>query len=131
MRRSSSCCAKRCARRGGCRRPIRTKKPSRILRRTPRRSNCPPSGGRAPLQFVPMELEQRGRRRFLQTLAGAAVLGFPPAAWAQAAPSASRIGDRITLITGAGNNVVALAGDAGSLLVDAGDAAHVAEVLKL
>ena len=39
-------------------------------------------------------------------------------------PPSNRLGERITLITGAGNNVIALAGDNGSLLVDAGDAAH-------
>jgi cyclase len=46
------------------------------------------------------------------------------------APSTTSLGERITLITGAGNNVVALADDAGSLLVDAGDAAHAPALLK-
>jgi glyoxylase-like metal-dependent hydrolase (beta-lactamase superfamily II) len=50
---------------------------------------------------------------------------------AQAGPVATKIGERITLITGAGNNVLALVGDNGSLLVDAGDAAHAADLVKL
>jgi glyoxylase-like metal-dependent hydrolase (beta-lactamase superfamily II) len=75
-------------------------------------------------------LERLERRDFLRTLAGTALLAVPRAAWAQAGPSATRVTDRITLIAGAGNNVVALAGDGGSLLVDAGDAAHAADVLK-
>jgi glyoxylase-like metal-dependent hydrolase (beta-lactamase superfamily II) len=72
-----------------------------------------------------------GRRDFLQLLAATAALALPRAAAAQARPSATRLGERLTLITGAGNNVVALAGDNGSLLVDAGDAAHAADVLTL
>jgi glyoxylase-like metal-dependent hydrolase (beta-lactamase superfamily II) len=64
-------------------------------------------------------------------LAGAAALALPRTTGAQAGPSASKLGERITLITGAGNNVIALAGDNGSLLVDAGDAAHAPDVLKL
>jgi glyoxylase-like metal-dependent hydrolase (beta-lactamase superfamily II) len=79
-----------------------------------------------------MTLGQPGRRQFLGALgAGAAALALPRPAWAQAAPSSARLTDRVTLITGAGNNVVALAGDGGSLLIDAGDAAHAADVLKL
>ena len=76
-------------------------------------------------------LEPWGRRDFLRALAGTAALACPRNAWAQAGTSATKLTDRITLITGAGNNVIALAGDGGSLLVDAGDAAHAAEVLKL
>jgi len=75
--------------------------------------------------------EHLGRRAFLQALAGAAALAVPHPAAAQAGPSATKLGERITLITGAGNNVIALAGDNGSLLVDAGDAAHAPDVLKL
>lgn len=72
------------------------------------------------------------RREFLQTLAGgAAALGFSRAAVAQSDLAASKLTDKITLITGAGNNIVALAGDGGSLLVDCGDAAHAPDVLKL
>ena len=77
-------------------------------------------------------LDRRGRRDVLRALAsGAAALALPRATWAQAGPSATPIAERITLITGAGSNVVALAGDGGSLLVDAGDAAHAADVLRL
>src|SRR4249919_1158029 len=78
-------------------------------------------------------LELPGRREFLQTLAGAAALALPRIARAQAEPSAplaTKLGERVTLITGAGNNVIALAGDNGSLLVDAGDAAHAPALLK-
>jgi cyclase len=70
------------------------------------------------------------RREFLQTCAaGAAALGLP--ASGQSALTANKLGDSITLITGAGNNVVSLAGDAGSLLVDCGDSTRAAQVLKL
>jgi cyclase len=76
-------------------------------------------------------LEHLGRRDFLQALAGAAALAAAPRpAWAQAGPATTTLGERLTLMTGAGNNVIALAGDGGSLLVDAGDAAHAADVLK-
>jgi glyoxylase-like metal-dependent hydrolase (beta-lactamase superfamily II) len=72
------------------------------------------------------------RREFLQTLAAAAAgLGPARAAFAEAGPTATKLTDKVTLITGAGNNIVALAGDGGSLLVDCGDAAHVQDVLKL
>ncbi len=72
------------------------------------------------------------RRSFLQTLAGsAAALTLSPAARADDGPGATKLTDKITLIAGAGNNVVAMAGDGGSLLVDCGDAAHAADVLKL
>jgi glyoxylase-like metal-dependent hydrolase (beta-lactamase superfamily II) len=43
----------------------------------------------------------------------------------------AKLTDKITLITGAGNNIVALAGEGGSLLVDCGDTAHAAEVQGL
>src|SRR6185295_18269527 len=76
-------------------------------------------------------LEHPGRREFLQALAGAAALALPRATQAQPGPLVTKLGERIRLITGAGSNVVALAGDNGSLLVDAGDAAHAPEVLKL
>lgn len=72
------------------------------------------------------------RREFLQALAaGAAALTLSRAARADATPAATRLTDKITLITGASNNVVSLAGDGGSLLVDCGDAAHAQDVLKL
>jgi glyoxylase-like metal-dependent hydrolase (beta-lactamase superfamily II) len=77
-------------------------------------------------------LEHPGRREFLQMLAGAAALAVPRIAGAQAGPSAAstKLGERVTLISGAGNNVIAFGGDKGSLLVDAGDAAHAANVIK-
>jgi len=77
------------------------------------------------------------RREFLHTLAGGATaLSLSRAAFADATPEASKLTDakltdRVTLITGAGNNIVALAGDGGSPLVDGGDAAHAPDVLKL
>lgn len=72
------------------------------------------------------------RRAFLQTLAGsAAALTLSREALSDGGPSATKLTDKITLITGAGNNVVALMGDGGSLLVDCGDAAHAQDVLKL
>ena len=77
--------------------------------------------------------EHPGRREFLQALAGTAVLARPRGAGAQGGPSvlsATKLVDRVTLITGAGNNIIALASDNGSLLVDAGDAAHAATVIK-
>ena len=67
------------------------------------------------------------RRAFLQSVAVAATL---PRAFAQSAPTATKLTDSLTLITGAGNNILSLAGD-GALLVDCGDAAHSAEVLRL
>ena len=72
------------------------------------------------------------RREFLRTLAGgAAVVGFSRTGFAQSNPAATKLTDKVTLITGAGNNIVALAGDGGGLLVDCGDAAHAGDVLKL
>src|SRR5690349_11009759 len=71
------------------------------------------------------------RRELLHVVAAGFGLGLSRRAFADASPAAARLTDKITLITGAGNNVVALAGDGGSLLVDAGDAAHVRDVLKL
>jgi len=72
------------------------------------------------------------RREFLQTLAaGAAALGLSRNAFGQTSPAATKLTEKLTLITGAGNNIVVLAGDSGSLLVDCGEAAHAQEVLKL
>src|SRR5580704_16189589 len=72
------------------------------------------------------------RRQFLQTLAGsAAALSLSRTALAQASPAATKLTDKVTLITGAGNNIVSLTGDGGSVLVDCGDAAHAQDVLKL
>ncbi len=72
------------------------------------------------------------RREFLRTFAGgAAWLGLARAAAGQSGPAATKLTDKVTLITGAGNNIVALAGDGGSLLVDCGEASHGQDVLKL
>ena len=79
----------------------------------------------------------RQRRDFLYTLAsGAAALSLPGALLAQMAPpqttlASQKLSDKVTLITGAGNNILAIAGDGGSLLVDCGDAVHAQDVLKL
>jgi len=58
-------------------------------------------------------------------------LSLPRMAFAQAGLQTTRLGERVTLITGAGNNVLALAGDNGNLLVDAGDASHASDLLKV
>jgi cyclase len=72
------------------------------------------------------------RRQFLQTLAGgAAALSLSRAAFAEPGPSVTKLTDKVTLITGAGNNIAALAGEGGSLLVDCGDTAHAQDVLQL
>jgi glyoxylase-like metal-dependent hydrolase (beta-lactamase superfamily II) len=72
------------------------------------------------------------RREFFRTLAGgAAALSLSRSASAQASPAAAKLTEKMTLITGAGNNIVALAGDGGSLLVDCGDAEHARDVLRL
>jgi glyoxylase-like metal-dependent hydrolase (beta-lactamase superfamily II) len=71
------------------------------------------------------------RREFLRTLAGGAAVTLSRAAFAEANPAVAKLTDKVTLITGAGNNIIALAGDGGSLLVDCGDAAHAQDVLKL
>jgi hypothetical protein len=74
----------------------------------------------------PLMTSSLRRRAFLQALAGAATLALPRTTLAQTGPSALKLTDRITLITGTGNNVIAFARDSGTLLVDAGDAAHAA-----
>jgi glyoxylase-like metal-dependent hydrolase (beta-lactamase superfamily II) len=83
------------------------------------------------MRAMVLDPSRLGRRRFLQTVAGGVVLAWPRATRAQAGPSLTKLTEGITLITGAGNNVIALAGSDGSLLVDAGDAAHAADVLRL
>jgi cyclase len=72
-----------------------------------------------------------GRRAFLQTVTGAAVLALPRPTAAQAGPTVTRLTDAITLLTGAGNNVVALATPDGAVLVDTGDAMHAEAVRSL
>ena len=88
-------------------------------------------------------LDYRGRREFLRALTGAAALAVPRMAWAQLpqqaqqpqqlrrGPASTKLTETITLIAGAGNNVIALSAGDGSLLVDAGDTAHAGDVLTL
>jgi glyoxylase-like metal-dependent hydrolase (beta-lactamase superfamily II) len=72
------------------------------------------------------------RREFLRTLSGGvAALSLSRSASAQTSPVAAKLTEKLTLITGAGNNIVALTGDGGSLLVDCGDAEHARDVLRL
>ncbi|HLH42631.1 MAG TPA: MBL fold metallo-hydrolase [Bryobacteraceae bacterium] len=72
------------------------------------------------------------RREFLRALAGgAAALSLSGSARADAGLAASKLTEKTTLITGAGNNIVVLSGEGGNLLVDCGDAAHAQDVLKL
>jgi cyclase len=72
------------------------------------------------------------RREFLRTLAGgAAALSLSRAGFAEASPAATKLTDKLTLITGAGNNIVVLTADGGSLLVDCGGAARAQHVIKL
>jgi cyclase len=71
------------------------------------------------------------RREFLQALAaGAAALGIPRAGFGQPS-SATKLTDKVTVVTGAGNNIVVLSGGDESLLVDCGDAAHAPDLVKL
>ena len=71
------------------------------------------------------------RREFLHALAaGGAALGIPRAAFGQKS-SETKLTDKLTLLTGAGNNIVVFSGGDESLLVDCGDAAHAQDVLKL
>jgi cyclase len=76
------------------------------------------------------------RREFLRSLAAGAAFGLSGTAFSQSAPAESKLGatkltETMTLILGAGNNIVAVKGDRGNLLVDCGDAAHAQDVLKL
>jgi glyoxylase-like metal-dependent hydrolase (beta-lactamase superfamily II) len=72
------------------------------------------------------------RREFLGSLlAGASALSLPRFALGQASLTTTKLTDTLTLISGAGNNIITLAGSGGSLLVDCGDAAHAQDVLKL
>ena len=82
-------------------------------------------------RYTPPLMKSSGRREFLQVLAGSAALVLPRRAAAQGGLTTTKLTDTITLMTGAGNNVLALAGDGGCLLVDTGDAAHAADVLEL
>jgi len=72
------------------------------------------------------------RREFLKAIAaGAAALGFARPGFSQSGVSSAKLADNLSLITGAGNNIVSLSGGEGTLLVDCGDAAHARDVLKL
>lgn len=74
---------------------------------------------------------QSRRREFVGALGSAVVMALSRTAFGQANLTASRLADKLTLITGAGNNIVALAADGESLLADCGDAAHAQDLLKL
>src|SRR5580658_3962609 len=76
------------------------------------------------------------RRKFIQTLAAGAALGLTRGTRAQGRPAATKpvatkLSDKVTLIAGAGNNIVALAGNGGTLLVDCGDAAHAPDLVEM
>jgi glyoxylase-like metal-dependent hydrolase (beta-lactamase superfamily II) len=79
-------------------------------------------------------LPQSGRREFLRTLAGTAVLGLSGvegrAILAQTGPSVTPLGPRMRLITGAGNNAIAYGDPNATLLVDAGDGTHARDILQ-
>src|SRR3954468_9679192 len=71
------------------------------------------------------------RREFVWGLAsGAAALSLPRGAFGQSALTTTKIAENVSVISGAGNNIIAVNGSGGSLLVDCGDAAHAADVLK-
>jgi cyclase len=74
---------------------------------------------------------RRKRREFLRMLArGATALGLSGRTPAQAAVSVSRLSDKLSLISGAGNNVIRFERGGDTLLVDAGDKAHAQDVLQ-
>ena len=85
------------------------------------------------------QIRLRDRRRFLQAaLGGAAAASLaqwapsPTLAKQKAAPLAgTKLNDRVSVISGAGANVVAISGPEGALLVDGGLAARAGELLKL
>jgi cyclase len=73
----------------------------------------------------------RGRRRFLQLLAGAAAVPLASRLSAQTAPAfgVSPIGDTLRLLSGAGGNVVVVNGGSSVLLVNGGAQVHSARLL--
>lgn len=73
------------------------------------------------------------RRKFLHTLAaGAGALTLPKGAFNQTRLTKTPLAGKLSLTTGAGNNIVILEDSAaGSLLVDCGDAAHAPDVLAV
>ena len=84
-------------------------------------------------------MNPNSRRGFLKLAAGGAtgaVLwssgGFSSVAWAKSEPlAATSLGNGISLLTGAGANVLAFGGSDGLLLVDGGLAAHSSELVSL
>ncbi len=75
-------------------------------------------------------MNPRRREFFYRLAAGTAALSLSRTLFAQNL-TAAKLTDKVTLLTGAGNNIVALTGDGGSLLVDCGDTAHAQDVLAL
>jgi cyclase len=75
------------------------------------------------------------RRRFLETTALASLAGALPASLvareARAPLAAQPLGERMTLVTGGGGNILALGSDAGALLVDGGNRTRGAAAVKL
>src|SRR5262245_32232254 len=78
----------------------------------------------------------KNRRDFLKVLAGGAGISLFPAAprlWAQAAGGVgvAKLTDTISLVNGAGSNVVVVNAPDGVLMVDGGSPEHSADLLKL
>jgi cyclase len=75
-----------------------------------------------------------GRREFVRVLTGAAGLSLTRSTFAQSTSSAvasTKLSDGFFLLTGAGSNVLAVAGADGVLMVDGGAAEQSAELLKM
>lgn len=70
------------------------------------------------------------RRDFLAGLSGTAVALSMPSAWATDALALQPLAEGLTLITGAGTNVVAARGPEGAVLVDGGLQAHAKALVK-
>ena len=86
----------------------------------------------------PLSETRLRRRGFLEVLGGGVALGIgmSRAASAQSAITTNKLAANLTLITGAGNNIVwldknASGAEGGSVLIDCGDAAHAQQVLQL
>lgn len=74
------------------------------------------------------------RRRFIQGLVSSqclAVMGWPLISSAASQPLSTRITDNITLITGAGGNVVLFQGSQGLTMIDSGSSENVSSLLTL
>jgi cyclase len=79
-------------------------------------------------------LKMADRRVFLKTVVGGAAGVVLSPAFARSRPDAitmTALSDRLTLISGAGSNVVALSGPEGVLLVDGGAAERSADLLRV